>query len=108
MKNLASICFAAVLARAAHAASWYVRPSASGNGSGSDWNNASSLSSIPWPSIRPGDTIWLAGGSYPSGITAGASGASGQPIQIVRATAGDAAATRRDVLLPLAKHDLAI
>src|SRR5204863_2798085 len=48
----------------ADAANWYVRPNASGANSGTDWNNAWSLSSINWANVNGGDTIWLAGGTY--------------------------------------------
>lgn len=47
----------------ANAADRYVRPGASGNGSGSDWANA--YTSLP-PSLNRGDTYWLADGNYGS------------------------------------------
>ncbi len=77
----------------AYAANWYVRPSSAGSGSGADWNNAWSLSSIAWGNIKPGDTIWLAGGKYNSGLTIGANGASGNPISIYRVRSTDSAPT---------------
>lgn len=45
----------------AHAADRYVRPGASGNGSGSDWTNA--YPTLPATLVR-GDTYWIADGSY--------------------------------------------
>lgn len=77
----------------ANAANWYVRPSAQGANNGADWNDAWSLSSITWSRVLPGDTIWLAGGSYSTGINIGASGLAGSTINILRATSSDSAAT---------------
>jgi len=79
-----------LLAGNASAANWYVRPAAAGSGSGADWTNAWSLSSLKWSSVKPGDKIWLAGGSY-GDLTTGASGASGNPITISRVRATDQA-----------------
>lgn len=75
-----------VIASSASANNWYVKPSSVGSNNGQNWNNAWSLSSIAWSSISPGDTIFLAGGSY-SGISSGKSGSSGNPISMRRATA---------------------
>jgi hypothetical protein len=74
----------------------YVRPGLStGAHNGADWNNAwSSFSQILWGSgagrVGPGDTLWLAGGNYSSGLTVGASGTAGSPITIKRVRASDA------------------
>ena len=73
------------------AANWYVRPSATGSGSGADWNNAWSASGISWSKVAAGDTVWLAGGSYGTGLTVSKGGASGSPIKIYRATSNDSA-----------------
>ena len=73
----------------ASAANWYVRPSSAGSNTGADWNNAWSLSTINWGSVRAGDTLWLAGGQYSGGLTTGASGSAGSPILIYRAQATD-------------------
>ncbi len=62
MRSLIAILLA-LSALSAHAADRYVRPGASGNGSGSDWNNA--YTSLP-SSLNRGDTYWLADGSYGS------------------------------------------
>ena len=70
-------------------ANWYVRPSATGANTGADWNNAWSSSSIKWSSVKGGDTLWLAGGSYSGGLSVGASGSSGNPITINRVLATD-------------------
>jgi hypothetical protein len=77
----------------ANAANWYVRPSAHGANNGADWNNAWSISSIRWSNVQPGDTIWLAGGTYSSEMIVGASGTSTAPINIWRATSNDKAVT---------------
>ncbi len=81
------------LAGHADAANWYVRPSAAGSGTGADWNDAWSLSSISWGSVKPGDTIWLAGGTYTSPLVVQASGSSSAPISIIRVTSADSVAT---------------
>ncbi len=94
MTKLILLPFAVLLlAGTATAANWYVRPAAQGAPTGNDWNNAWSISGIAWGSVRPGDTIWLAGGAYSSGIRVGASGVSGSPIKILRATSSDTVAT---------------
>ena len=99
MKNICtSPLFLPVLAIAgflssgnANAANWYLRPSSVGSGSGADWNNAWSSSNINWSSVKPGDTVWLAGGSYSGGLSVGASGSSGKPITINRVLSTDSA-----------------
>jgi hypothetical protein len=53
----------ALSALTTHAADRYVRPGASGNGSGLDWANA--YPSLPSSLVR-GDTYWLADGNYGS------------------------------------------
>ena len=70
-------------------ADWYVRTSAAGSNTGKDWSNAWSLSGIAWASVQPGDTIWLAGGSY-SSLNIGKSGAAGKQIYIKRVTSANA------------------
>jgi hypothetical protein len=78
----------------AHAANWFARPSSQGSNNGTDWNNAWSLSSINWSNVKPGDTIWLAGGTYTSSLVVKASGTASAPISIMRVTSSDKAATR--------------
>ena len=77
---------------------WYVRPTQQGAHTGADWNNAWSIPGIVWASVQPGDTVWIAGGSYPSAsngsnLSVGAAGTLANKISILRATAGDTAAT---------------
>lgn len=62
MRSLLALMLA-LAALTAHAADRYVRPGATGNGSGSDWANA--YTSLPSALVR-GDTYWLADGSYGS------------------------------------------
>ena len=83
------------LAETLQATNWYVRPSSFGSNAGKDWNNAWSLSSIDWARIEPGDTIWLAGGTYTSALVVRppANGTPAAPISITRATSADSAAT---------------
>jgi hypothetical protein len=72
--------------------SWYVRPGAVGRGDGRDWNNAWSLSAIAWDSINPGDTIYVAGGTYGHLILA-KSGTPCRQITLMRASAKSSACT---------------
>lgn len=76
----------------------YVRSGASGNGSGSDWNNAwSSFSAVAWGGgagqVGAGDTLWVAGGTYSGGIDINSSGTSGSRLFIKRALASESACT---------------
>lgn len=78
------------------AANYYVRPNGGSYGAknGSDWNNAfDGFSSIPWSRIAPGDTIWVAGGTYTQNLSPAASGSAGKPIAIRRARADASACT---------------
>jgi len=88
----ASILFAIVwlmCAMSAPAAVWYVKHSATGANIGSDWNNAwTDLSKINWSSVNPGDTIFVAGGSY-GYFAVGKSGIASAPITIKRVRASD-------------------
>jgi hypothetical protein len=91
----ASILFAIVwlmCAMSAPAAVWYVNHSATGANIGSDWNNAwTDFSRINWSSVSPGDTIFVAGGSYGYFAT-GKSGTASAPIRIERVRSSDAIA----------------
>jgi hypothetical protein len=79
-------------AMSARAAVWYVNHSATGANIGSDWNNAwTDFSKINWSNVSPGDTIFVAGGSY-GFFTAGKSGTASAPITIERVRASDAVA----------------
>jgi hypothetical protein len=71
------------------AATFYVRTGATGANSGADWNNAwTQFSSINYAALNPGDTVYIAGGTYgPLGVAK--SGAPGQPITFKRATAAE-------------------
>ena len=88
-----AVLFAVVLlffAQFAFSASYYVRAGAVGARNGSDWNNAwSDLNQISWGPIQPGDTIYIAGGTYTANLVVGASGITGSPITIKRATAAE-------------------
>src|SRR5882757_3973440 len=79
-------------AMSAPAAVWYVNHSATGANIGSDWNNAwTDFSRINWSSVSPGDTIFVAGGSYGYFAT-GKSGTASAPIRIERVRSSDAIA----------------
>ncbi|MBZ5644950.1 MAG: right-handed parallel beta-helix repeat-containing protein [Acidobacteriia bacterium] len=85
------LMLAVMAAPATAGGNWYVRPGGAGAKTGTDWNNASDITAIPWSSVKPGDTIWLAGGTYAnSPFVPGASGAAGNLIFIKRVLATDA------------------
>lgn len=70
----------------ASAATFHVREGATGTNDGSSWTNAwSSTSSINYSAVNPGDTIYLAGGTY-GVLNIGKAGTSGSPITVKRAT----------------------
>jgi hypothetical protein len=88
------ICLLLFLTVSAPAANnWYVVPGGAGNQGGTAWTNASDVSSIHWSSVNPGDTIWLAGGTYTNTIAVGKSGSAGNPIVIKRVLSTDATPT---------------
>lgn len=76
-------------------ANHFVRTSSAGSANGNDWSNAWSITNLNsnWASVAAGDTVWLAGGSYSTGITMTKSGTAGNVITLKRATANDSAAT---------------
>lgn len=68
-------------------ANWYVDNQATGDNSGTSWQDAwRSLKSINWSLVNPGDTIYVPGGTsnktYNEGIEYTRSGTSGLPITI--------------------------
>jgi hypothetical protein len=68
----------------------FVNKSATGSNNGTSWASAwTDLSSIGWSGLAAGDVVCIAGGTYSGSITTGASGTSGSPITIRRATAAD-------------------
>ena len=73
----------------AHATNWYVRPTAVGANNGTDWNNAWTVNTIAWANVNPGDTIWLAGGTYSGSINPKKSGTTGSFIYVKRVLATD-------------------
>lgn len=70
---------------------WYVDKNASGSNIGTTWSNAwTSFSNINWNSIKPGDILYISGGSdstiYNESLTIGSSGTLGSPIVITKST----------------------
>lgn len=81
------VCVTTLYFSVLEATSYYVSPAGSSNGQGtsaSPWNLQTALNS---PRISPGDTIWIAGGTYVGNFIAGLSGREGNPI-IYRAVPG--------------------
>jgi hypothetical protein len=71
------------------AASFYVRAGAAGANNGSDWSNAwSQPSSIDYSKVNPGDSIYIAAGTY-GAFAITKSGTAGNPITFKRATPGE-------------------
>jgi hypothetical protein len=65
MNQAISVIMLIILAGTVLGADWYVRPNGEGSFSGADWSNTwNSVTGIQWSKVNPGDTIWLAGGSY--------------------------------------------
>jgi hypothetical protein len=81
-----------IVAGSAYSANWYVRPSSAGGNTGADWNNAWSLSQMnsAQGSIRPGDTVWIAGGLHNAAPLLTTSGTAAAPIKYLRVQATDA------------------
>jgi hypothetical protein len=84
------------LGEIAQAANWYVRPSQHGSNTGIDWNNAWSIETLNgnWAKVKPGDTIWLAGGTYSATIKPMVNGTAENFISIKRPLSSDAAPTQ--------------
>lgn len=70
----------------ASAATYYIKPLSSGSGTGTDWNNARGWTNINWGAVGGGDTLYLAGGTYPwMKIDAGGS-STNNLLKLLRAT----------------------
>jgi hypothetical protein len=79
---------------------WYVAKGAPGTATspctsaGTAWTNAwGEMDQINWSCVQPGDTVWLAGGTYTNGFVAGASGTASKPIYVARVLSTDTVAT---------------
>ena len=68
---------------------WYLNANVSTSGNGTSWSSAwKNTNNIVWSSIQPGDTIWVAGGSYGS-LAVGKSGTAANLIYIKRVVSSD-------------------
>jgi Right handed beta helix region len=71
------------------ASTWFVNKDANGTGNGASWTDAwKDFNTIIWNNVNPGDTIYVAGGSY-TYFTVGKSGTSGNVIAIKRVLSTD-------------------
>jgi hypothetical protein len=95
VRTLYSIYGLLSLTVCAHAANWYVEPSAQGSANGTSWNSAWSMADLNanWANVAPGDTVWLAGGTYNTSLLITKSGTSGNVITIGRAISSSTACT---------------
>jgi hypothetical protein len=83
-----SLMLVILVAATAHAATFFVRPGANGNGT--SWANAwGDMGSISWGSVTAGSTVCIAGGTYAQGLAPASSGTSGNPVTVKRAVASD-------------------
>jgi hypothetical protein len=95
MKHFFFICLFVFVVHTvdAQAADWYVRPSG-GTGAGTSWTAAwNNMGGINWSNVSPGDTIWVAGGSYSQTLNPTKNGASGKQITIRRVLVTDSVPT---------------
>ncbi|MDQ5893326.1 MAG: hypothetical protein QG640_338, partial [Patescibacteria group bacterium] len=70
---------------------WYLNDDVSTSGNGQSWATAwKTPGSIIWSNIKPGDTLWIAGGTYTTGLSIGSSGTAANPIRIKRVRSSDA------------------
>jgi hypothetical protein len=76
-----------LLTISAKATNWYVVPNGAGSKTGVDWNNAWSGGGIG--TVSPGDTIWVAGGTYSSFSLINKKGKAGNQIQVLRVRGTD-------------------
>ncbi len=100
MRNLPfTLLFVAILSfpHAVFGANWYVNKAATCAGTtaspcnGANWNSAwKELNQIAWSSVAAGDTIWIAGGSYTTGLNVGKNGTAQSPILITRVSSDPA------------------
>jgi hypothetical protein len=73
------------------AADFYVRKGASGSNNGSNWTNAwKEMDQIDFSSVACGDSIWIAGGTYTTGLSVSKSCTSSNPLTINRVLSTDA------------------
>lgn len=92
MRKCWSLVFLLIFAAApaAFSSNWYVRKGATGSNQGTDWNNAwSEMNKISWSSLACGDTIWLAGGTYTTGLSGSKSCSSGSVLTFNRVLSTD-------------------
>jgi|SRR5579859_1629043 len=77
----------------AFGANYYVRHGATGTNNGSNWTNAwNEMSQINFSTLACGDTVWIAGGSYSSGLKGNKSCTAGNVLTFNRVQSSDSVA----------------
>jgi len=86
---LIAIMFSAKGAFAA-GANWYVQKGATGSNNGTSWTNAwNEMNQINFSTVACGDTIWLAGGTYTTGLSVNKNCTAGNVLTIERVLSTD-------------------
>jgi hypothetical protein len=89
-KFLILIVFFAATTAASVASNFYVRKGATGANNGSDWTNAwNELSQINFSTVACGDTVWIAGGTYTTGLKVNKTCTSSSVLNINRVLSSD-------------------
>jgi len=79
---------------ASNGSNHYVLKGATGSNNGSSWTNAwSEMSQIGWSSVACGDTIWIGGGTYTTGLTINKTCTASTPLTIQSVLSTDSVPT---------------
>jgi hypothetical protein len=94
MRRYWFLTFILIIAADGFAANWYVLKGATGSNNGTNWTNAwNEMNQINWSSVACGDTIWLGGGTYTTGLTVGKTCTASTVLNINRVLSTDTVPT---------------